>query len=135
MIDLSAARADLKESQFQKKHERIQNGNSGCSFYAVGETAALRRSRQFRAGENLMKTPLAAVSLFVTWYLITPPWPQVGKFDTQAPLSKWNKITLYPSSAACEADRQIMVKAIAPENQKFMVAAQCVAEGDPRFKQ
>jgi hypothetical protein len=29
MIDLSVARADLKESQFQKKDERIQNGNSG----------------------------------------------------------------------------------------------------------
>jgi hypothetical protein len=29
MIDLSVARADLKESQFQKKDESIQNGNSG----------------------------------------------------------------------------------------------------------
>jgi hypothetical protein len=134
MIDLSVGRADLKESQFQKKDERIQNGNSGVVSMQLGN-GSTERSRQFRAGENLMKTPLAAVSLFVTWYLITPPWPQVGKFDTQAPLSKWNKITLYPSSAACEADRQILVKAIAPENQKFMVAAQCVAEGDPRFKQ
>jgi hypothetical protein len=85
-----------------------------------------------------MKKRLAAASLLATWYLITPPWSQVGKFDGQASLSKWNKIAYYQSSVACEADRQLMIKekssGAAPEDLKFLSATQCVAEEDPRFK-
>jgi hypothetical protein len=83
-----------------------------------------------------MNRPLAAASLLATWYLITPPWSQVGKFDSQASFSKWSTIAYYNSSAACEADKQAMIKApgSAPENSKFLSAAQCIAEGDPRLK-
>ena len=46
-----------------------------------------------------MKKPLVVASLLASWYLITPPWLQVGKFDSQASLSKWDKIAYYQSSA------------------------------------
>jgi hypothetical protein len=83
-----------------------------------------------------MKKPLAAASLLATWYLITPPYQQVGKFDIQAALSKWDKIAYYQSSAACESDRQSMIKTpgITPDYSKFLSATQCVADSDPRLK-
>jgi hypothetical protein len=83
-----------------------------------------------------MKKPLVVASLLASWYLITPPWLQVGKFDSQASLSKWDKIAYYQSSALCEADRQGMIKSpgATPEYLKFLSAAQCVSGDDPRFK-
>jgi len=62
----------------------------------------------------------------------------VGTFDAQAPISKWNKISFYSSSAACQADREILIKETAPcatpEVAKFFQTTQCVAEDDARFK-
>jgi hypothetical protein len=83
-----------------------------------------------------MKRLFVTASLLATWYLITPPWSQPGKFDSQASLSKWDKVSFYDSSAACEADKHAMLGApgAAPEYAKFFAAAQCVADGDPRFK-
>lgn len=86
--------------------------------------------------ESLMKRLFVMASLLGTWYLITPPWSQVGKFDSQASLSKWDKISYYETSAACEADKHALIGApgAAPDYVKLLSAAQCVAEGDPRFK-
>jgi hypothetical protein len=84
-----------------------------------------------------MKKLLATASvLAASWYLMTPPWTQVGKFDSQASLSKWDKISYYTSSAACETDKQAMIKipGSAPDYLKLLSASQCVAENDPRLK-
>jgi hypothetical protein len=83
-----------------------------------------------------MKRPLAAASLLATWYLMTPPWAQIGKMNTQASLSTWGTISYYDSAAACETDRQTMIKATGAgaESAKLLSAAQCVAGTDPRLK-
>jgi hypothetical protein len=83
-----------------------------------------------------MKRPLAVALLLASWYLVTPPYSQPGKLDSKAALSKWGMIAYYGSSAACEADRQNMIKAsgASSDSSKLLSAAQCVEENDPRLK-
>jgi hypothetical protein len=88
-----------------------------------------------------MKFRCAAVLASVGWYLMIQPQP-VKKWQDVPPISKWEQVGSYDSSADCESDRINQYVGIAqnpktPENlQRFVQysTGQCIASDDSRLK-
>jgi hypothetical protein len=51
----------------------------------------------------------AAAFALVGRYLMIPPWASYGKFDADAPLSRWKQSNAYDSAAECEQDRATLI--------------------------
>jgi hypothetical protein len=78
----------------------------------------------------------------LAWYLLTPPYVAVDKFDAKAPLSKWYEAVDFESQADCERYRAGTIKQYEKKlqedpsgsraNIELFKASQCVASGDPR---
>jgi hypothetical protein len=46
-----------------------------------------------------------AMIAMLGWYLLTPPWVGINRFDTHAPLARWYQVASFESAADCERFR------------------------------
>jgi|HubBroStandDraft_6_1064221.scaffolds.fasta_scaffold220440_2 hypothetical protein len=106
-----------------------------------------------------MKSRHAAAFALVGWYLMVPPLTSPGseKYDTQAPLSRWQMLARFDSTAECTARqtqlmRDAAIASLSPQElrsrgitTKEYDAAKsrafaeigmyrCVSSDDPRLK-
>lgn len=78
----------------------------------------------------------------LVWYLLTPPYVGLQKFDTKAPLSKWYEAVDFDSLADCQRYRTGTIKqyekrlsedpSSSRANVELYKASQCVSSDDPR---
>jgi hypothetical protein len=82
-----------------------------------------------------------AVISGAVWYLLTPPYVGLQKFDTKAPLSKWYEAVDFESLSDCERYRAGTIKqyeqriAEDPSGSRASIelfkASRCVSSDDP----
>jgi len=78
------------------------------------------------------------------WLLMQPPWvgPEGGRFDANAPLSKWKASISFRTPEKCNEALSQVVQfwASHPEEKNaapyhaILSASKCVADDDPRLK-
>jgi hypothetical protein len=78
----------------------------------------------------------------LVWYLLTPPYVGMQKFDSKAPLSKWYEAVDFDSLADCQRYRAGTIKqyekrlsadsSSSRANVELFKASQCVSSDDPR---
>ena len=83
---------------------------------------------------------IAAISGLL-WYLLTPPYVGLQKFDAKAPLSKWYEAVDFESQSDCERYRAGTIKQYEqriPQDPsgsragiELFKAARCVSSDDP----
>jgi len=77
----------------------------------------------------------------IAWYLLTPPYVGLNKFDAKAPLSKWYEAVDFESLSDCQRYRAGTIKEYEkrlPEDPtgsragiELFTAAKCVSSDDP----
>jgi len=79
-----------------------------------------------------MKPCYAAALALVGWYLMGPPLtsPDSDKYETQAPLSRWETIASFDTAAQCTARLKEIIRS-AVTGSLFL---RCIATDDPRLK-
>jgi len=78
----------------------------------------------------------------IAWYLLTPPYVGLQKFDAKAPLSKWYEAVDFESLADCQRYRAGTIKQYQQRlkddpsgsraNIDLFQQSQCVSSDDPR---
>jgi hypothetical protein len=92
----------------------------------------------------------AAALALVGWYLLTPPFDDLGRVNAKARFSAWDNWDAYDSAVKCELDKAKIIGLAkakvgrhsasprrAAADQSFLEAVllgQCVAADDPRLE-
>jgi len=78
----------------------------------------------------------------LVWYLLTPPYVGLERFDAKAPLTKWYEAVDFDSLLDCQRYRAGTIKqyekrlgkepSSSHANVELFKASQCVSSDDPR---
>ena len=104
-----------------------------------------------------MKPRHAAALALVGWYLMMPPFTERHEINTDAPLTKWERLDSYSSAGDCAADRSILLRDSQNKSKAAdlaestalrqgkvwdrtlaiarLEASRCIASDDPRLKE
>jgi hypothetical protein len=82
----------------------------------------------------------AAAPALVGWFLMTAPVEKVGPFSSvkgKAPISEWNRGEQFDTKEQCERARAeyLAYPPMPLRENKDSLAAECVANDDPRLKE
>jgi hypothetical protein len=85
-----------------------------------------------------MKVYHAAALILAGWYLMTPPLQAGGRYDTAAPLSKWQVESGFSSGQDCRKTIADLSQRAAAQGRQDdaqeLKVAKCVSTDDPRIK-
>jgi|SRR5579863_7503466 len=129
------------------------------SMQAAGRDADLARvSDSFEHGDEFARLATmlsdqtlrrAAALAPVGWYLLTPPFDDLGRVNAKARFSAWDNWDTYDSPVKCELDKAKIIESakvkvgrdsagpLRTGDQNFLEAVllgQCITADDPRLK-